>query len=337
MNFLILTDFHRGSYKIIGECWVETLSKLGKVTHLQTPQSDKERIDLSYRFANQIVFHNTLGTGFVPLKNCFNIALPFHEWSRCPKQWATLLEDYDQIWVTTTHVLKTLKDSGLKKNVELAPPILFQSDNPVKTNWTFKDKINFLSIGEPHFRKGHHFLMEGFMQAFPNVGKATLTIKTSPTCKWESPREDIFVIKEFWERTKLLDEYRKHDCFVSASLGEGLGLPVIEAVNALLPVCTNYWGGHISLLKQDYFFEIYHKEILQPFTSDPAFYAQDQKCAYSSPVNIKEAILQFCDSQDLARELLAKNAKKYLLEQYGNEKIYERISSLIKKNQMLDE
>ena len=117
--FLILTDFQRGSFKIIGECWVETLSKLGKVTHLQTPHSEIQRKDLSNRFANQIVFHNTLGSAFVPLKNCYNIALPAHEWSRCPKEWAELLEDYDQIWVTTSHVLNILKNSGLKKNVEI--------------------------------------------------------------------------------------------------------------------------------------------------------------------------------------------------------------------------
>jgi glycosyltransferase involved in cell wall biosynthesis len=324
--FLILTDFHRGSFKVIGDCWAKTLSKYGKVTHLQTPQTEAQRNDISNCFSNTIVFHNTLGHGFVPIKNCHNIALPAHEWSRCPIEWVKLLEVYDQIWVTTSHVQEILKNSGLKKRAEIIPPILYDEDSPEKDSWQFHNKINFLFIGEPHFRKGHHFLMEGYMQAFPKADKATLTIKTSPSCEWQSPREDIFIIKEFWERDKLLDEYRKHDCFLSASLGEGLGLPVLEAINSLLPICTNYWGGHISLLKMGYFFEIKHEEIIQPFTSDPAFYAERQKCAYSSPKDIKEAILQFCKSNAIYRESVAKNAKKYLIENYGSKSVYNRIS-----------
>ena len=92
-----------------------------------------------------------------------------------------------------------------------------------------------------------------------------------PSCEWKSPRDDIILIKEEWSREKLLAEYENHDCFVSTSLAEGLGLPIAEAIMAELPVCTNYWGGHKSLLTLEGFVEIEHEEIIQPFTSEPAF------------------------------------------------------------------
>ena len=165
------------------------------------------------------------------------------------------------------------------------------------------------------------------MKAFPESGSALLTIKTSPSCDWESPRNDIIVIKEKWSRKKLLAEYSKHDCFISASLGEGLGLPIAEAIMADLPVCTNFWGGHNSLLCTGGFIEIPHEEIIQPFTSDPAFYAENQKCAYSSPENIKLSLYEFLQTTSTERKQITQIANKNFLATYGHENALKNIES----------
>ena len=330
-NISILTDFHRGSYAIIGQRLERILSKFCSVNHRVTPQNEIEREVANQELKKSIIIHNTLGDGFVPLKNCYNIALPFHEWSQFPTAWIERLNQFDEVWTTTDHVKDLLQNCGLNVTCERLPPALDDERIPLKENWSCSDKTRFLAIGEPHFRKGHHFLIHGFIKAFPQTGQAQLTIKTSPSCLWESPRDDIVLIKDEWSREKLLAEYTMHDCLVSASLGEGLGLPIAEAIMAELPVCTNFWGGHKSLLTSGGFHEIPHEEIIQPFTSDPAFYAEDQRCAYSSPSNISKSLEKFIKTKESDREEMVKAAKKFFLQNYGSKVTLRNIKKRLKE------
>ena len=253
-----------------------------------------------------------------------------------PNCWIQLLNKFDEVWTTTDHVLDLLKRGGLKVPVFKLPPALDSENIPEKRNWNLSEKPKFYFVGEPHFRKGHHLLMQGFMRAFPKAGEASLTIKTSPSCEWESPRNDIILIKEKWPREKLLAEYASHDCFISASLAEGLGLPIAEAIMSGLPVCTNFWGGHKSLLSKGSFVEIKHEEIIQPFTSDPAFYTENQKCAYSSPANIGDAILKFLNTTGDERKKMVKIAKDKFLESHGSEKTIENVRARLEKINSID-
>ena len=82
---------------------------------------------------------------------------------------------------------------------------------------------------------------------------------------------------------------------------------------AELPICTNFWGGHKSLLNLGDFIEIKHEEIIQPFTSDPAFYAEDQKCAYSSPKEIAKSIKVFLNTSISERKRWLLQLRKIFL------------------------
>ena len=98
---------------------------------------------------------------------------------------------------------------------------------------------------------------------------------------------------------------------------------------AKLPICTNFWGGHKSLLTRGGFIEIEHEEIIQPFTSDPAFYAEDQKCAYSSPQEIAKSMKLFNNTALSERKKMAFAAKENFLKSYGNENTLRNIHSRI--------
>ena len=301
-----------------------------KLSSFPTPADLRERTNLSRAFGG-VVFHNTLGDSFVSLDGCYNIALPAHEWSEYPMNWIKLLNQFDEVWTTTDHVLEVLKRGGLNVPIFKLPPALDTESIPTKQNWNLSEKPKFFFVGEPHFRKGHHLLMQGFMKAFPETGSALLTIKTSPSCEWKSPRDDIILIKEEWSREKLLAEYENHDCFVSTSLAEGLGLPIAEAIMAELPVCTNYWGGHKSLLTLEGFVEIEHEEIIQPFTSEPAFFAEGQKCAYSSPAKVAYAIINFLNMTENQRKQIVNLAKEEFLQTYGSKVTNKKIRARLEK------
>ncbi|MDC0368580.1 glycosyltransferase [Opitutales bacterium] len=336
LKISILTDFHRASYAIIGQLFERSLSGLCSVNHRATPRNKIEREVANQELKKSIIIHNTLGDGFVPLQNCYNIALPAHEWSQFPQKWIDRLNQFEEVWTTTDHVKDLLHDCGLKVPCFKSPPALDSDDIPSKSCWTTSDSPRFFAVGEPHFRKGYHLLMQGFTKAFPKIGQAHLTIKTSPTCNWESPRKDITVIKEDWPREKLLAEYAKHDHYVSASLGEGLGLPIAEAIMAELPVCTNFWGGHKSLLTHGGFVEIEHEEIIQPFTSDPAFYAEGQKCAYSSPESISEALKKCISRSAAERKKIVNIAKQFFIQNYGYKVTHKSISNRLEEIKLIN-
>jgi len=324
----IIADLFRGSYKEIAELYYELLKNDYLVKLIETPRNPSDREKLSSSNSD-IYLHITIGDDFIPITGGYNIAQPWHEWTLYPTNWIKLLNEFDEIWTASEYVKNLLLDSQLTRPAYLIPPSLENEKIPQKTNWEITNQKNFFFIGEPHFRKGHHFLINGFLNAFPECNKAKLTIKTSAKCHWNSPREDIILIKEKWSRKRLLREYARHDCFISASLGEGLGLPLAEAIMAGLPVCTNFWGGHKSIVKSGGFVEIKHEEIIQPFTSNPAFYSEGQKCAYSSPQEIAKSIKVFINTSMSERKKMAFAAKKNFLKTYGRENTLKNIHSRI--------
>lgn len=316
---IIFSDLQRGSFKIIGELYRKTLEGVGlKVQEIQTPLTDDERNTVMPLCQGKIVFFNTLGEAFVPFSESYNIALPVHEWSLYPNAWSCLLNRFDDIWVTTDHVRRILISSGVAAPISIVPPDLTVFRPKRKQKWEVNGPFRFLAVGDAHFRKGFHLLMEGFARAFPDSCEATLTIKTSPGCDWIPPREDIFIVSQHLPYDEVLGLYQSFDCYVSASLGEGLGLPIAEAVLAHLPVATNNWGGHRSLLRSGDYFKIRHDEVDQPFCSDPAFYQDGQSCALSRPQYIAETLRAVVGSSEAERKHMAEAAEAYFLTVYGD-------------------
>lgn len=316
----LLTDFARGSYEVIGRLYRLTLEGAGvPVAEEPLPTTAEEWEKAAERLAGKTVLHNTIGPLFHPLPRSFNIALPHHEWSRYPKGWVDTLNMFDEVWATSDFVADVMRDSGVKAPILFMPPALDADSVPQKTDWQARVPFSFYSCGEAHFRKGFHLLMAGFMEAFPRVGSARLVIKTSPSCKWISPREDIEIAANWMTRDDMLAEYKNHDAYVSASLGEGLGLPLAEAALAGLPVTANFWGGHESLLAEGGFFKIDSSVVDQFFCSDPSYFAPGQKCALSTPQMISVALRRVYESTLEERRTMARVARERVLSRYAME------------------
>ena len=323
----LVSDLYRTSFSVIGRLYRRLFTSIGyEVDELPTPTTTAQRFELARDPIRNIIFHNTMGRGFEPINGAYNIALPVHEWSCYPDAWVKRLNRFHEIWVTSQHVFDLLFASGVTTPMYWLPPALNDELIPPKKNWEAAKPFRFYFCGEHHFRKGLHLLMQGFMRAFPLIGIARLTIKTSSDCPWRPTREDIRLDLRPLDRSKLLAEYRRHDCYITASLGEGLGLPVAEAINAGLPVAANHWGGHASLLREEGFFPIRHDIAMQPYCSNPEFYADGQKCAMSRPEDIAQTMRMIVDQTDSGqRQSIAHIARKYLVDRYGFEVAVARI------------
>lgn len=322
----ILTDFARGSYEVIGRLYRLTFAGAKvPVTEEPLPSTAEEREKTAERLAGATVLHNTIGPLFQPLPRSFNIALPHHEWSRYPKGWVDTLNRFDEVWATSDFVVDVMRDSGVTAPILFMPPALDADAIPQKTDWEARAPFSFYSCGEAHFRKGFHLSMAGFMEAFPQVGVAKLLIKTSPSCKWTSPREDIEIAANWMARDEMLAEYKNHDAYVSSSLGEGLGLPLAEAALAGLPVTANFWGGHESLLAEGGFFKMESGVVDQFFCSDPSYFAPGQKCALSTPQMISAALRRVYESTAEQRRAMAKVARERVTSRYAMAVCAERL------------
>ena len=331
-TLVVLTDFTKASFAIVSNHYVNTFKRMGlQVEHLPYPSGDGDLISLSEKYQGALFFHNTNGKNFRPVKGETNIAWVLHEWSRYPSQWLPYLEPFSEVWTTTLHVSELLEESGLKTPALFLPPALDSETVPAKSSHCVSNPFRFLYVGEWHFRKGLHLLFHAWEIAFPQPGTASLTVKTSASCPFESPREDIQIIRESIAEPALHQLYLDCDCYISTSLGEGLGLPIAEAIMARLPVAANLWGGHKSLLISEGCFEIPHSEIIQPYCSLPELYAIDQKCAFSDPREIAKILRRIVETDAKERRMRAEHAYQWFRLQYGYEVVRERLLQRLKE------
>jgi glycosyltransferase involved in cell wall biosynthesis len=314
---VILAEAGRSSYAILADCYARTLQAAGLRAEVKPlPRTPAERRSL-LDAGGRVFLHCTIGPLFEPVPGAFNIALPLHEWSRYPFAWIAKLDAFDAVWACSRFVERVLRASGLHAPQAFVPPALDLEATPAKTQWAAQRPFRLLSCGEAHFRKGFHLLIGGYLRAFPAVGEATLTIRTSPGCPWTSPRADIVLSTVRYSRGRQLALFARHDAYVTASLGEGIGLPVAEATLAGLPVVANRWSGHADLLPADGCVPIPYRVVDQPFASQPSYYAAGQRCGLSSPEAIAGALRRAVDASARERQTIAGRAKSHLLGTFG--------------------
>jgi glycosyltransferase involved in cell wall biosynthesis len=309
---VFLVDMERGSYALAADLYAAAFSHAGIGVELRPYPTEPPR-DLEGRW----VVHHTIGPLYRYVPGSVNTAVVFHEWSRYPAAWTTILNQFESVWAPSGHVEDTLNASGVGAPIRYVPPPLSFDSTPSRRIPAPAAPFRFLAVGEPHFRKGFHLLLDGYQRAFPQVGCAELTLKVSATCEWPSPRPDITLIRERLSPNALVHLYESHDALVSASLGEGLGLPVAEAVAARLPVVTNLWGGHRDIVDADGCWRILHDEVPQLFCSAPDYFADGQRCAYSSPDRIAAGLLSVVNASPGEREARAIHAWMTLRQRHG--------------------
>ena len=129
-----------------------------------------------------------------------------------------------------------------------------------------KKGYTFLSVGDYTERKGFDILLDAYCEEFTARDSVTLILKihkggfTSPhrdnlmmdlknqISKYKNiPRILLFAEKVYYEDLTRL--YNACDCFVLPSRGEGIGLPVAEAMACGLPVIVSDSGGYMDFVR----------------------------------------------------------------------------------------
>jgi hypothetical protein len=116
-------------------------------------------------------------------------------------------------------------------------------------------RFKFLHISSCFPRKAVDVLLRAYGDAFRSTDDVSLLIKTFHNIHNEVQQQvdalrendpefpHVLISFEELSQAQMVSLYRAADAFVAPSRGEGLGLPMAEAMLFDLPVITNGWGG----------------------------------------------------------------------------------------------
>lgn len=165
----------------------------------------------------------------------------------------------DAITVLSAFVEKVLRDNGVRIPISVTGGGVDHLLQVAPQAPSHKLKsYRFLHLSSCFPRKGVDALLAAYGQAFRAHDDVTLVIKTFPNPHNDVPSQlaslrrndpaypNVVVINEEYSQEQLVGLYQACDAFVAPSRGEGLGLPMAEAMLFHLPVITTAWGGQLD-------------------------------------------------------------------------------------------
>ncbi|MBT4922846.1 MAG: glycosyltransferase [Rickettsiales bacterium] len=196
--------------------------------------------------------------------------------------WVQQLNGYDLVLTASSYAKQAFIDSGVVRPIEVLPWPLEEVSSEVNAlNTNFLNVINgeerglfeiqanssfiLSSIGEYQARKNFHQLIKNFIITFYNDNSKALILKLSNTgvafyksniiiqdiqhyiksIKLPEPvRCSIYVSTEHLRKSEIINILQSSDYYITTSRGEGMGGPVIEALDLGVPVIS---GWHTSL------------------------------------------------------------------------------------------
>ncbi|MCK9442542.1 MAG: glycosyltransferase [Methanothrix sp.] len=184
----------------------------------------------------------------------YKIGYTMFEFNNLPNidkyNWYNSCINMNEIWVPSFYNFNTFKENGID-NVFVYPiGIDLKKFKKTKKN---KEEFVFLSVGEFNYRKGWEILLNSFVQEFDNSDNVKLVIKSFEHDKFKNDYEKriinlvedikkqksncpkIEVITNIYNYNKIQKIYKNVDVFVMATLGEGFGLPMAEAMACGIP------------------------------------------------------------------------------------------------------
>ena len=192
------------------------------------------------------------------------------ETNRCPDAWIEDLDRMDQVWVFSEFNRKYWAADWIRKqkNADKIQTIPFGIDTDVFSPdvkpavITNKKGFTFLTVGDFTERKNFEGLIEAFVTEFNKDDDVCMIMKAHS--EGFVRRHQDAVMEKFKEIVNRFNSknpprilffgdkiaaadmppfYRTGDCFVLASRGEGLGIPIIESMATGLPVIVTGWGA----------------------------------------------------------------------------------------------
>ncbi len=202
------------------------------------------------------VFHKNSGK--------YKIGYTMLETTGIPSSWVEQCNRMDEIWVPSSFNVKTFCDSGVKVPMHVVPlgidPGYY---NRKIISYKKHNRYTFLTVFEWGERKAPEVLLKAYSKAFTAKDDVVLLCKVNNNdssihveneirklgLPADGP-EIIFLYNTAFDDYDMPTLYRSADCFVTATRGEGWGMPILEAMACGLPAIATNWSAQTDFLNE---------------------------------------------------------------------------------------
>lgn len=275
----------------------------------------------------------------------------------CNPEWVNACNKMDVVVVPSNHSAECLRRSGtLTKPLHVIPEA-YCSEIPKVTQQQvdalprFSTNFNFLIFGQVtgdnpyNDRKNIFFTLKWLFEAFKGDKEVGIVIKTNVgrntridkrrtmdlmrSLVKECRRGEIFpkihlIHGDLSDDTvSALYRHPQIKALVTATRGEGFGLPILEAAASGLPVIATDWSGHIDFLKEGKFIQLnYNVKPVHTSRVDGRIFLPNSRWAEVIEEDFKKKTKKFRDSPSeptrWANDLASVVKEKYSLEAIYN-------------------
>lgn len=231
-------------YGYAGKSIVKSLNNLGHEVSFANPKAD---IQLNFTQPHFYKFH----------KNQYQIGYTPWESTSMRPDWVERFNYCDEVWATSDWVAKVFKDCGVVKPIFVYSHGIEDIWKPKKRIKRDGEPLKFLHVGEPAPRKDGQLVVETFIKLFGNNPDYHLTLKChnnntvrvynkyNELVNPDKAVNNITVIKEQYEESRLVQLFHDHHVMVYPTWGEGFGFIPLQALATGMPTISTYdWAQY---------------------------------------------------------------------------------------------
>lgn len=171
------------------------------------------------------------------------IAFTMWETTKLPDRWVRDINTYaDEVFTPSEFCKRVFEQSGITKKITVVP-LGIDIGQYQYFNRPTREDFTFLIAGKLDARKNYNAVIDAFLQEFDEK-EAKLIIKTRKGSSIDQNGDErITIISDDFTGSEMYELYKKADCFVYPTKGEGYGLPPREAMATGLPVIMTQYGA----------------------------------------------------------------------------------------------